>query len=109
MAAVITFDPVDEGSNNSRRGDLALGFQQRSHLQDAGIHPKATRSRRGSFWPLLASTFPPIVQLSARIPTAGWEAPCPPRGPPMGRVLHAEHAGDVMFEAHIQDYQISSA
>lgn len=51
VAAAITFDIVDEGSNNRPWGDLALRFQQRSGVQDAGIHPKATASRPGSVWP----------------------------------------------------------
>lgn len=46
VAAAITFDTVDEVSNNS----AALGFQQRSSVQDAGIHPKATESQPGSAW-----------------------------------------------------------
>lgn len=50
-AAVITFDTVDEGSNYRLWGDLALCFWQRSGVQDAGIHPKATASRPGSVWP----------------------------------------------------------
>lgn len=60
VAAAITFDSVDEGSNNSRRGDLALGFEQRSDLQDAGLHPKAAGYRHGSVWPCLRQLFLPL-------------------------------------------------
>lgn len=96
VTAVITFDTVDEGSNNRPRGDLALRFRQSSGVRMLESTLKPQRPGLAASDPL-ASTFPPIVQLSTQRRMTGWEAPCPPWGRPMERLLHSEHAGDVMF------------